>query len=53
MQFKIAILSGVRDVGMSVAELSRRLNLSLSRVSFSVERGEKIAQDNGYKLMDQ
>jgi hypothetical protein len=44
---------GVRDLGMSMAELSRRLNLSLSGVSFSVKRGEKIAQDNGYKLMDQ
>jgi len=43
----------VRDRGMSMAELSRRLNLSLSGVSFSVKRGEKIAQDNGYKLMDQ
>ena len=43
----------VRDLGMSMAELSRRLNLSLSGVSFSVKRGEKIAQDNGYKLMDQ
>jgi len=43
----------VRDLGMSMAELSRRLNLSLSGVSFSVKRGEKIAQDNSYKLMDQ
>jgi hypothetical protein len=38
---------------MSMAELSRRLRLSLSGVSFSVKRGEKIAQDNDYKLMDQ
>ncbi len=37
---------------MSMAELSRQLNLSLSGVSFSVKRGEKIAQDNGYKLID-
>jgi hypothetical protein len=36
-----------------MAELSRRLRLSLSRVSFSAKRGEKIAQDNAYKLMDQ
>jgi hypothetical protein len=47
------MLLGVRDVGMSMVELLRRLNLSVSRVSFSVKRGEKIAQDSGYKLMDQ
>ena len=40
----------VRDVGISMAELSRRLNLSLSGVSLSVKRGEKVAQDNDYKL---
>jgi DNA-binding transcriptional regulator GbsR (MarR family) len=38
---------------MSMAELSRRLRLSLSGVSFSVKRVEKIALDNDYKLMDQ
>ena len=38
---------------MSMAKLSTQLNLSLSRVSFSVKRGEKIAPGNGHKLMDQ
>ena len=42
----------VRDVGISMAELSIRLNLSLSGVSLSVKRGEKIAQDNDYQLID-
>jgi len=28
------------------------LKLSLSGVSLSVKRGEKIAKDNGYKLVD-
>jgi putative transposase len=40
----------VRDLGMSMAELSRRLRLSLSGVSHSVKRGEKISQNRGYKL---
>ena len=44
---------GGGDLDMSKAELSRRLRFSLSRVSFSVKRGEEIAQDNDYKLMDQ
>jgi hypothetical protein len=41
----------VRDLGISMAELSRRLKLSLSGVSLSVKRGERIAQENDYKLM--
>ena len=41
----------VRDLGTSMAELSRRLKLSLSGVSLSVKRGERIAQENDYNLM--
>ena len=33
----------IRDLGINMAELSRRLKLSLSGVSLSVKRGEKIA----------
>ena len=40
----------VRGLGLSMAELSRRLRLSLSGVSQSVKRGEKLAQNKGYKL---
>ena len=40
----------VRDLGINMAELSRRLNLSLSGVSLSVKRGERIVQEKGYKL---
>jgi len=32
----------VRDLGTSMAELSRRLKLSISGVSLSVKRGERI-----------
>ena len=40
----------VRDLCMSKAELTGRLKLSLSGVSLSVEGGERIAQENDYKL---
>ena len=35
----------VRHLGINMAQLSRRLKLSLSGVSLSVKRGEKIAHD--------
>ncbi len=42
----------VRDLGISMAELSRRLKLSLSGVSLSVKRGERIAQEKGYRPIE-
>jgi len=42
----------VREVGISMTELSRRLELSLSGVSQSVMRGENIARINGFELLD-
>jgi len=42
----------VREVGITMAELSRRLKISLFGVALSVQRGEKIAQDCGYALID-
>jgi REP element-mobilizing transposase RayT/DNA-binding Lrp family transcriptional regulator len=42
----------VRELGLSMAELSRRLGLSLSGLSQSVKRGEELVQDKGYKLID-
>ena len=42
----------VRDLGISMTELSRRLSLSPTGVSQSVIRGEKIAEANGYKLIE-
>jgi len=42
----------VRELGISMTELSRRFHLSLSGVSQSVIRGEKIAEINGFKLLD-
>lgn len=42
----------VRELGMSMTELTRRLNISLSGVSQSVARGEEIAAVNKYRLRD-
>ena len=42
----------VRELGMSMTDLSRRLNLSLTGVSQSVMRGEQIAEDNGFNLLE-
>lgn len=41
-----------RELGISMTEFSRRLNLSPSGVSQSEIRGEKIAELNGFKLLD-
>jgi hypothetical protein len=40
-----------KELGISMAELSRELQISLSAVGVSVKRGEKIALDNNYKLI--
>jgi REP element-mobilizing transposase RayT len=40
-----------RELGISMAALSRKLNISESAVSLSVKRGEKLAQEKGYSLI--
>jgi len=40
----------VRELGISMSELSRKLRLSLAGVSQSVRRGETIAVEAGYSL---
>ena len=42
----------VSELGMSLRELSRRLEMSPPAVGFSVERGEVIARKNEYHLID-
>jgi|GEM_PF-5910093 len=42
----------VRDLGIGIAQIARRLNLSLAGVSQSVKRGETILQQKGYNLID-
>jgi len=42
----------VTELGMSLRELAGRLALSSPAVGYSVERGEAIARQNGYKLIE-
>jgi hypothetical protein len=42
----------VRELDFSMAALCRRLQLSAAAVSLSVQRGEKIARENNYSLID-
>jgi len=42
----------VRELGMSLTDLARDLEMSTPGVEFAVERGEAIAHDNKYQLME-
>ena len=42
----------VRELGTSLTELARRLNLSVPAVGYSVDRGEIIAHKNDYRLIE-
>jgi len=42
----------VREPGVTMASLSRRLDLSVTAIGKAVIRGEKIAKANKYSLMD-
>ncbi len=41
----------VRELGISMASLSRRLHTSLAAVSQSVQHGENLAKENHYHLI--
>ena len=41
-----------RELGISYAELARRLGISIPAVSYSVERGEMIVKEKNYQLLD-
>ena len=41
----------VRELGKSLASLAVRLGMSPAGVSYAVQRGEAIAQENGYQLI--
>jgi len=41
----------VRELGVSMSSLSRRLGISLPAISKSVVRGKQIAEDNAFKLV--
>jgi REP element-mobilizing transposase RayT len=42
----------VREAGVSLRELAARLEMSAPGVGFAVERGEAIAHENGYTLIE-
>jgi REP-associated tyrosine transposase len=42
----------VRELGISLTELARRLGISVPGVGYSVERGEIIARENDYQLIE-
>ena len=42
----------VRELGMSLTELARRLGISVPGVGYSVEKGEIIARENDYQLIE-
>ncbi len=42
----------VRELGISLTELARRLGMSVPGVGYSVERGEIIARKNDYQLIE-
>ena len=43
---------GVRELGISLTELARRLGISVAGVGYSVERGGIIARQNDYELIE-
>ena len=42
----------VRQLGISLTDLTRHLEISIAGVAYAVERGEAIAPDNNYQLVD-
>jgi hypothetical protein len=43
----------VRELGFTMVELASKLNISQPAVSICVQRGERIASENRYSLMDE
>jgi chromosomal replication initiation ATPase DnaA len=41
----------VRELGLSMAAMARRLNISTVAVSKSVERGRRMSKEKGYRLI--
>jgi hypothetical protein len=40
----------VRELGISLADLARRLGINLPGVEYAVQREEPVAHENGYQL---
>ncbi len=42
----------VRELGMLLTDMVKHLGISVSGVGYAVERGEAIARDKNYHLVD-
>ena len=42
----------VRELGISLTDLAKLLKLSVPGIGYSVERGESVARENGYQLVE-
>ena len=42
----------VRELGISLTDLARHLGLSIPAIGYSVEKGEIIARESGYQLVE-
>ena len=42
----------VRELGMSLRDLARKFEMSAAGIGYAVERGESIARENQYQLID-
>jgi uncharacterized protein YlxP (DUF503 family) len=43
----------VRELGMSMMDVSRKMEISIAGVSLSVKRGEKIVKEEAFNLIDE
>ncbi len=41
----------VREIGISIRQMARRLEMSPPAIGYAVERGEAIAEEGGYRLL--
>ena len=41
-----------KELGMSMTDLAKRLNLTQPAISIAARRGEKIARENQYRIVD-
>ena len=42
----------VRELGISLTDLAKLLKLSVQEIGYLVERGECVARENGYQLVE-
>jgi len=43
----------VQELGISLAELAKHLGITVSGVGYAVERGQAIARNNNYQLIEE